>query len=291
MLPGFQNIFALRNIGDSKKDLQAGVFMFFEEKNELYFQDAQEKMHDMSKIYLLSDEWNLLDGNKKFPKPFVIGSGGEVKEFGAFCLYSYLNSSESNIVVFGQIINPVIDSPDNKLDFKVTDLASLLEQHHVRNNEKRYYSVSEDGQGNLIVVLQGKENNGNFYLKLIGDDNQANGNVKVELNGKFVLNQVTDEGEVFAQIMLDNKSGNEKIRIKDKYENFIELNKTGTIIETPTIRIGKTETVAKIMLDLITAILNMTQPTAAGGPTMPQKFNQTAFEMIKNRINNFMDKQ
>ena len=292
MIPGFENILGIEEFGDYPKNFQIGSFIFYEDKKELYFQDATQKIHDISKIFLLSSKWNFSEGDRSFPKPFIFGSGGEIKDYGAYCLYAFVNDTLSNIVIFGQVVNPNFDSPDDLLDFKTNDLSKLLEEHKVRNNEKRYFSVTDDGKGNLIVVLQGKENNGNFYLKLIGDDNQVNGNVKVELNGKYVLNQVTDEGEVFAQILMDNTSGDEKIQVKDKHKNYLLMNKTGTVIETPTIRIGKEKTVKMIFDDLINAILNMSQQTAAGGPTIPQSlFNKAEFEAIKTKLTQIMDVQ
>ena len=67
--------------------------------------------------------------------------------------------------------------------------------------------------------------------------------------------------------------------------------KSGIILETETIRIGKEETVAKLMKDLIEAIRQIKQGTAAGGPTLSPLFNDSVFVSIENRLKNFMDVQ
>lgn len=291
MISGFEKTLNPIHYAFEKKDHQIGYLIYFEEREELYFQDAQQKIHEMSKVFFISDEWNLLDGNKNLPKPYVVTESGEVKQFGATLLYSFINSANSNIVVFGQVINIAYKTPTGKLNFNTQDIEQLNEKHLVRNNDNRYYEVSEDGKGNLVVILKGKAENGNVVIKIDGNNEQENGNFKLELNGKFYLNQVNNSGEVYSQLFFDNTAGNERVKLIDKHKNKIEINKVGTIVETKTIRIGKDETLKKIIADLITAILNMTQPTAAGGPTMPTKFNQAEFIAITNRLNQFMDVQ
>ena len=78
--------------------------------------------------------------------------------------------------------------------------------------------------------------------------------------------------------------------MKDKHGNIIEANKAGLILETKTIRIGKDQTLKKILDKLIDAITKITQSTPAG-PTVSPPLNMAQFVSLKQEIAQFMDTQ
>lgn len=270
------------------KDFQIGYFIFHEDTKTLAFQDAQQREIDISRILFLIKEWDFNNGEKNLPKPYLIDENGAVKEFGANLLYSYLNSSESRIVIFGAVQDFGFQHLDTVLNPKINDYEGFQEKHVSRNNKKRFFTVTEDGD--VFIYLKGKENNGNIGIKLEGNG-AANGNFSLSLNGKFALNMQTEDGKTtYTQMLFDNTKDAEKFKLKDKHGNIIECNKDGMVFETKTIRIGKDQTLKKILDKLIDAITKITQSTPAG-PTVSPPLNMAQFVRIKQDLAKFMDTQ
>lgn len=275
---------------DLSRGLFIGSFVYYEAENSLRFRDANDKDHPLNRLLINSEEWDLGSGTKNLPKPYLVGESGEVKEYGANVLYGYVNDTSERIAIITPVRDLGLAHLDPKLNIDETDYDNLLKKHLSRNNEKRSLRVSEDAQGNIIIFFKGKEQNGNVSVKILGDEPQQNGNLKLQLNGKFSLDMLDAEGQVYAQQLFDNTEGKEKIKLIDKFKNYLLLNETGTVIETPTIRIGKDETLKKILDDLLTAIKNMTHKHPQG-PTIAVPINWAEFQGIKKRIEKFMDKQ
>ncbi len=277
MIEGFQPTFNFKNFKDIKLNLEIGYFAYFEGNgiDELKFCDAYQKVHDVSRVALLTTEFDIDNGEKRLPKPYYINPDYSIKEFGANILYSFVDSFDANIVVFGALTSVVLFNKDAKLNFDTKNYKSLIEKNIARNNDNRYYLVSEDGQGNLIITLKGKNNNGNITLLLKGDQSQANGNLILQLNGKLNLQQVDDEGNQIAQILLDNTSGSAIMNLQA--EKLSLQNNSG-------------ETLKKILVDLITAINTATWITP-GGDVVSPPLNKAAFDEITTRLNDFMDLQ
>lgn len=275
---------------DLSRGLYIGYFVYYEAQKYLAFKDFNDKDHPLSRILSASSEWDLSGGTKNLPKPYLIGESGEIKEYGANVLYGYVNDTDERIVVISPVRDFGLAHLDPELNIDESSYDNLLKKHLSRNSEKRSFRITEDAQGNILIFMKGKEENGNVIFKLLGDNPQNNGNLRLELNGKFALNLLDAEGKIYAQQIFDNTEGDEKIKITDKHKNYLLLNKTGTVIETPTIRIGKDETLKKILDDLLTAIKNMTLKHPQG-PTIAVPINWSEFEGIKKRINKFMDKQ
>jgi hypothetical protein len=302
----------------TRKDFQIGYFFRNEDTGELGFLDAQGKIISLSRISFITGFSNVDEGTKNFPKPAIVTNTGEMKEYGERVAYSYINSYDGNILIHGVVRQVMIDNADPELRIDPDDIANLLEKVEVRNNEERYYYIKDDGKGNVIVLLKGKKQNGNISLKVKGGEGA--GNLKVELSGKMLLNITGEEDEVIARQYWDkekfkfiDRHKNELaisetgVSLKDKFENKIETTETGynltdkngnkytttdkgTAVESPRIDLKNKdgESAMKILSDFIDAVLAMTQPTAAGGPTMPAKFNQADFVKIKDRISKFM---
>ena len=267
---------------NSRLDLQIGAFIFYEDQSQTVFRDAQQHELTLDRVLLLTNQWDFNNGEKNIPKPFLIGSDGAIKEYGASVLYSYLNSTDARIIVFGAAQDLTINHLDSALNPQTSDYNKIQEKQKSRNNDNRFYSFTEDGQGNLFLYLKGKKTNGNFGIKVQGDGD-GNGNVILSLNGKFVLNMQTADGKTtYSQMVFDNTSGDEKFRIKDNHSNIIEVNKQGMIFETATVRVGKSETIKKILDDLITAICAITQ-NSPSGPTISPPLNKAAFDAITQR--------
>lgn len=290
MSEGFTPSFTEQKQFELAKDFQIGYFIFYEKTKTLSFQDAQQREIDISRILFLTSEWDFDNGEKNLPKPYLIGKNGAIREYGTNVLYSYLNSTDQRIVVFGAVQDLTLQHLDAVLNPKITDYEGFQEKHISRNNKKRFFTVTEDGKGNVFLYLKGKENNGNIGIKVEGKE-AVNGNFSLSLNGKFVLNMQTADGKTtYTQMLFDNTEGAEKFKLKDKHGNIIEANKTGLILETATIRIGKNQTLKKILDKLIDAITKITQNTPAG-PTVSPPLNMAQFTSIKQDLANFMDKQ
>jgi len=284
------------NLVVADKVLFTGKLVFFREQKKedlpfygmkgTYFRDMNGVLHDLLKVSFSSREFGSEDGELILPKPEIIDGNGTIEESGNPLLYSYINGNPDDIVIISSIYNIKLSHVDKQLRMGTDDIEAMRKRTTVRNSKSRYYIVNENGKGDLFVYLKGKgTGTGNIALKIMGTEN--NGNLKLELNGKLLLKQIDNEGNLISKIYL----GDEKTVIEDKYQNRIELNGDGAIIETATLRLGKTETVAKIMKDLITEIRAMSQGTAAGGPTISPPFNDAKFAAIVSRISNFMEKQ
>ncbi|MDQ7818680.1 MAG: hypothetical protein RDU14_16765 [Melioribacteraceae bacterium] len=290
MNEGFTPSFVEQKQFDLAKDFQIGYFIFHEDTKTLAFQDAQQREIDISRILFLTREWDFQNGEKNLPKPYLIDENGAIKEYGSSVLYTYLNSTDARIVMFGPVQDLTLNHVDTMLNPKTTDYEGIQEKHISRNNKKRFFTITEDARGNVFLYLKGKENNGNLGIKIEGKE-AANGNFSLSLNGKFALNMQTPDGKTtYTQMLFDNTDGVEKFKIKDKHGNIIEANKTGLILETATIRIGKDQTLKKILDKLIDAITKMTQSTPAG-PTVSPPLNMAQFVSIKQELAKFMDTQ
>jgi hypothetical protein len=289
MIPGYENTLEFGGMGEDPNKPNIGYFVFI--NNQLWFNDANGKFHDLSRVLLMGPEWDAINGEKNIPKPYIQTETGEIQEYGANVLYQYINGENADIAVMGTVRRIGMQNLDPELSTDFSDIDDINKKAIGRDNKKRHFTFIEDGLGNLIIYLKGQDQNGNMTIKIDGNDITKNGNLKLELNGKCAINQVDKDGVTYAQLLFDNTDGDEKIKVTDKYKNIIELNKKGTIIETKTIRIGKDETVMKILTDLITAIEGTTQGTAAGGPTLTPLFNKAQFDAIQSRLNKFMDTQ
>lgn len=274
----------------SEKVFFTGKLIFDRKQMNTFFRDQNGVYHDLLKVSFSSREFGSEDGELILPKPEIIGTNGATEETGNTLLYSYINGNPDDIVIISSIYNIKLSHVDQRLRLGTDNVDAMRKRTTVRNNKSRYYIVEENGKGDLFVYLKGKgTGTGNIALKIMGTEN--NGNIKLEMNGKFLLKQIDNEGNLISKVYLDNTKGNEKTIVSDKHKNKLELNKDGAIIEAATLRLGKDETVAKIMKDLITEIRAMSQGTAAGGPTISPPFNDAKFATIISRINKFMEKQ
>jgi hypothetical protein len=228
-----------RKLNESEFKLGVGYLVYFDEDTLLMFQDSKQKLHPINKISFLTDEWNTEDGNKNLPKPYIFDSDNNVTKYGDNLLYGYIDDAGDNIVVFGSLKSLALDQFDSSLNTDLTDLNDIAEKVRVRNNEQRYFSVSDDGLGEVDFYIEGKDGDtpgtGNLIVKVKGT--KDNGIVKVEANGKIVINQTQtdDNGKetVIAQILFDNTKDSEKISIVDKNKNIITINADGVTVQSP----------------------------------------------------------
>jgi hypothetical protein len=303
---GFEDTLPRTSYTEVKYDFQIGTIMFNEDLGKYYLEDSQSKTIEISRIYFLNKSNGVEEGTKDLIRPRVITNSGEIKKYGEKVLYNYLNSTDQAIVVFGPVQQLYIDNADPELRVDLTSLDSIEEKVTVRSNESRYFYFKDDGKGNITLFLNGKNQNGNMALKIVGDGEEA-GNLKLEVNGKLLLN-ITGETDGEETVLAQQYFDKEKFRFIDRHKNemvisetgvsLIDLNnnkiitsKEGTVIESPKIDIrnqGGAESLLKLLKDLIDAILKMTQGTAAGGPTIATKFNETVFKAIINRIDKFL---
>lgn len=272
MNPGFENTLKAKGISELTNGINVGYFVFYESDNSLRFQDANQKNHSIERVVFLNKEFDIKNGEKNIPKPYLIGDNSEVKEYGANVLYSFLGNEFADIVVFGAVNKLNMQSLDSDLNNNLSDYENLEEKHISRNNDRRFFKVREDAAGNLAIYLEGKEGTGNFSLKVYGNDNQENGNIKIEANGKFAINQVGDDEEIISQIFIDNTEGEESIIIKSPK---VKIMNSGVDLQT-------------ILEDLLTAIQNMTFKHPQG-PTLPVPTNWSDFEAVKTKIQDLME--
>jgi hypothetical protein len=290
MSDGFKKNLSGREKINPKLDLQIGAFIFYQKTRNTIFRDAQQHEVTLDRVLFLTREWDFQNGEKNLPKPYLIDESGAIREYGASVLYSYLNSTDARVVVFGPVQDLTLNHVDAVLNPQPTDYDKIQEKQKSRNNDNRFYSFTEDGQGNLFLYLKGKKTNGNVGIKIEGDQ-AANGNFSLSLNGKFALNLQTADGKTtYTQLLFDNTKDDEKFKLKDKHGNIILANKTGLVFETATVRVGKDETLKKILDDLITAICAMTN-NSPGGPTISPPMNKAQFDAITQRLSSFMDTQ
>ncbi len=288
MTPGFAESTSGK---DLKRGMLYGNFVYFEDTKLLLFQDVYTRLLTLNRVNFLTSEWNVQEGYKNLPKPTVIDASGNMKEIGDQVLYAYLNDRDDEVVIFGSINHVQLGHYDPYLATDPTDTTDIAKKSLGRNNDQRYFLVHDDAAGNIILYLEGKNENGNLKVKIVGNDNQKNGNITLELNGKFTVNQVDDDNKPINSILLDNTSGAEQIVITDKNQNIIQTNKTGMVLNTQNIRVGtSSETLKKILVDLITAIEQASWTTPSGTTVFPP-INDSAFQNIVSRLNNFMDGQ
>lgn len=237
--------------------LNIGRFVYVTDYQKILFQDSRQKLHPLKKISFVTPEWNTEDGEKNLPKPYIIDKNNQVSGYGDNVLYGFTEQSpDNNIIIIGSIFNLELGMFDKALNTDVADPKSWKQKNLVRNNQQRYFSVQEDGTGNLILYLEGKkktekeegeDGTGNFVVKVKGTE--ENGLVKFETNGKIVINQTQIEGDeerITAQVVFDNTKDAESITIRDKLKNKIIINKDGVSLETEGATTIKTKKEVKI---------------------------------------------
>jgi hypothetical protein len=215
--------------------LQSGKLIYTEKDKTLEFEDAYGKRQPLERVYFLGAEYNTEDGEKRMPKPYIKSETG-YKSLGDILLYSIIDNNVNRIVVLGSIRNFNVDMHDKALNYDKTDIEDLEERNLVRNNDKRYFTVRDDGKGNILVYLEGKKGEktgtGNVSIKVQGADEKS-GNVKLEVSGKVAINQIVKDGEtekITTQILMDNTKDAEKIQIKDQFKNTIVVDKKGVAL-------------------------------------------------------------
>ena len=261
-----------------------GRLVFYESSKALYFVDKFGKHFDFSRVFFLTPVWNDKDGHKRLPLPDIRDAENNLTEEGDQLIYNLIDTDI--IMVLGSIYNYKDDHKEKELQYKKEEVN--YDECLIKENKNRYYMVKEDGEGNLLLYMEGKEEGkSSLSIRLTGKDKEGYFNLIAD--GKISINQKDEKGEqIINQIFMDNTEGEESIKIIDKHQNYIETKKDGTIIETPKIRIGKDETVKKILIDLFLAIQKMTHQTNTGA-TVPQPINWSEFDAIKERVNKFME--
>lgn len=289
------------NIVAKEKVFFLGKLIFDRKQMDTFFRDQNGVLHDLLKISFSSREFNSEDGDLILPKPEIIKEDGSVEESGDVLLYSYINGNPDDIVIISSIFNIKLSHVDTQLRMGTDDIDAIRKRIGVRNNKNRYLVINDDGVGNYYFYLKGKEKNGNVAVKITGDG-EGNGNFKFELNGKCLLKQVDDKGELISKIFMDNTKDAEKTTIEDKHKNIItmskdgvsitdqnknlvELNKKGMIVKGECIDVKGRDstsslTLKKILTDFVDAIIAMTQPTNTGSTIAPP-VNMSDFMKVK----------
>ena len=272
------------NVAAAGKVFFTGKLIFDRKQMNTFFRDQNGVYHDLLKVSFSSREFGSEDGELILPKPEIIGTDGATEETGDTLIYSFINANENDIVVLGSLFNIKLSHVDTQLRMGTDDIDEMRKRINVRNNKARYYIVNENGKGDLFIYLKGKETGtGNIALKLVGSD--GNGNLKLEVNGKVLVKQVDNEGNLISKIFLDNTKDAEKVIVTDKFENEFQMNQKGIIVKGESIDVKGRDTTSaltlkKILTDLVDAIIALTQPTNTGSTIAPP-VNLASFQKVK----------
>jgi len=287
MLEGYESGISNTKNKDFNSLFGIGYLAFYEKDKVTAFIDKDSKVINLSRVHFVSNSFNKEYGQKKNPKPFIIQSDGKTKKEGEKLIYTHLSPTEILIIGSDKIYR---DHYDKNLNTDFFDHEDIEETADTKSTDNFYRLIKEDKDGNFIVYMEAKEKGeSNVILKIKGS--KENGKFILDTNGIINLTQRDENENLVAQIKLDNTSGSEKLTIVDKFDNKIEVNEKGTIVNTKTIRIGETSlTLKKILDDLFNAIQKMTHNTPTGA-TIPTPLNWSEFEKIKSDLAKFMDVQ
>lgn len=240
-----------KNLSGFRSDTRIGSFVFFSKREgeKLFFRDFHDKIHSLKKCLFIKDAWNNSEGEKSLPLPFLLDNDGVTLEDGELVAYC-LSEGSDNIIIFGAVGSYSYERFDTELNFDLSDFEDLKIKNKIYDNVKRNFSVLDDGKGNLTIYLKGKEvpeseesnsdeeetpGTGNLNIKVVGT--KDNGNVHLQLNGKFAITQMQKESEEdaeekpIAQILFDNTLDAEKISIIDKYKNQILFDREKVLLK------------------------------------------------------------
>jgi hypothetical protein len=228
-------------LGEFEKTLSIGFLVYIEENKEVYFQDAYQKLHSLSKVDFLTTKYNSDEGKKELPRPYIINDKEMlIKQHGDKLLYGFINNADDNIIVFGSLRNLKLNSFEKLLNVDIKKLSEYDKKADTASNEKRYYALHDDGEGGLYLYLEGKEGEkeeengtGNLIIKIKGT--KKNGIAKLETNGIIAINQVEAESsnnKIIAQVLIDNTKDAEKIEVTDQFQNIITINKEGITVKS-----------------------------------------------------------
>jgi hypothetical protein len=223
---GFSPQLKFKGIDENVKSeqLNVGYLVFLKTQKKIMFLDAFKKHHPLDRVSFLASEWNLDNGVKNLPKPYVLDEGENIEEYGDNLLYSYLGGTIDRIVVLGSLID--YNFPNSHEQLKI-DVDNLEHKAKTNNNKKRYLNIEEDGKGNVTIFLKGKkEGVANLKTKISG--NEQTGNYSLEADGKIAITIVKQDGDTekaTMQLLLDAKE--EMLKVKDVSKNEITINKDG----------------------------------------------------------------
>lgn len=223
--------------------------------------------HKMGNVTLSSRVNNAVEGDLKFPRPFLYkqdqGSG-----------MSSLVQPGDKVLIFypgGNYCNPVAGPSINSLatlmqvDFLKADPDNLDRQPTRYENKEFILEEEIDGHGDINLTLTGKagQGTGNVNITVKGADDSS-GQVNVKASGTLAVQQVDANGKALNQIKM-SKDG---LQVQGQ-NGSLEHGVYG-------------ETLKSKLEDLIGAIKAITVPTGTGPSGTPN--NAVQFDQIKSKL-------
>jgi len=304
-----------------KIEATTGKLIFEVDQDNLRFEDSSGRVYDYTKLIFLSGRWRTGEGNIQYPG-VEIREGGTVKIGGDTILaMKEQRLFRDSVVILGSLRNLNYDNGELlKTSADVSDFDKVVS---VTNNDRRMMICQEDGEGNLLFLIEAKiERSANATIMLTGSEKNTgnlyftiNGGLEIKLldkNNGFVseLQIVGGESPNDHKIVVRDRSQNkiqidrQGIQVEDANQNKIVTSSTGMQLESPKkgtlkgkslsldaekIKIGKGDELRGILESILDAIQKMTFNTGPqGSPTIPQPINWAEFESVKSRISRFL---
>ncbi len=257
------------------------------------FDDNTRIYHDMKNVSFLWRVSSPLEGEKKFPRPFVYERGKADDEVptklvrvGEKLKLTYMGGSIYNVLVEGAI--EAIEIP-NQVETLFLDAQNLDRQIKRYETDNYVLEAENNGAGEVTYKLTGKaDGTGNVTLEITGTN--GNGKLALAINGVVTISQKDADGNVIQTFTLDNTKDSERIALQDKHGNQIETSSDGVKVtaqkDKKTNHLVYGETVVEKLSKLIDKIAAMTF-TNGGGITSVAN-NVADITAIKSELNEIL---
>ncbi len=298
-----------------------GKLIFEKDQDNLRFEDSSGRVYEFTKLNFLTGRWRSGEGHLQYPGIEVRENGKIQIEGDTIFALKDQRLFRDSVVILGSLRN--LNYNNGALLTTSADVYDLDKSVDIKNNERRMIVCQEDGEGNILLMMEGKaDKTANATIILQGEKKDTghlfvtlNGSLQLKLNDKnngFVSEITVAGGESNTEHMIQirDKSQNkitiskQGVYIEDSNQNKVTTNSTGITVETPKkgtvkgkslhldsdkIRIGKSDELKKIFDDLFAAIQTMTFGTGPqGSPTLPTPINWSQFEMVKSKVQSFL---
>lgn len=213
-----------------------GILLMEKDKSDTIqlFVEHSGLLHNLDEIQFMLSVSSTKEGKKKFPRPYVYEnqSDGTIKMLstGERLKVSYLGGDVHNPLVEGAIEPMAIITQHKFLRFDPQNLDRQPERYE---NDNYVYEFENNGEGGINLTIEAKKkddqkkNKGgtaNISITLKGQE-EVGGTLSLNLTGSVQLNQIDKDGNPVQTIIMDGTKDAEKISLKDKNENVVEMSK------------------------------------------------------------------
>jgi len=166
-------------------------------------------------VYFMSNAFNDLDGNLRYPKPSMFDDKGNRQQQGDFVMATFLDGDITNPVILGSILPNQLNSFFHK--FTKDDYQKKKKRFETENCVIEYQDDA-DGEIQIDVTAQA-QGSGNITLNLIGIG--ENGNITVNVTGTATI-KANEKAIIDSPLIELGKDSTEKLVLGNSWAQLFK---------------------------------------------------------------------